>query len=346
MDKITYEQYRAMLIDPDSPDEKIVEYSKVVPGKSAFGPELVPDPEKVVMSEDEIEAENAMRIGNGLARWRRNRRVQRALRGNDPRPLLVAEGDSWFQFPLLIKEVVSQLGDDYLVWCVSAAGDTAQNMVFGAPEYMDALRRHNAGGRVAGFLFSAAGNDIIGQDEIASDPTPALIKILKRPAEAGSTAPADYIDMSVLGERLAFLRKAYMKVITDIRNDTAFKTLPIFIHGYDVPFPHPWEGDNRNPRWAAKDQWLGSAFSHHGITGANLQREILKLMIDALHDMFDKLARDHTGVHIVDCRGAMPSVTDWADEIHGTSDGFAKVAQRFKKAIEAAIPAQADPLNA
>ncbi len=43
-----------------------------------------------------------------------------------------------------------------------------------------------------------------------------------------------------------------------------------------------------------------------------------------------------TGVWLVDCRNAMPDVTDWADEIHGTSDGFAKVAARFKDSLRAA----------
>lgn len=337
MDKISYEKYRAMLIDPETPDEEILEYSKIVPGKKAFAPELVANPDRVKMSEDELEAENAMRIGNALARWRRNRRVEKALKRGDERPLLVAEGDSWFQFPLLIKEVVDQLGKDHLVWCVSAAGDTAGNMVFASPEYMDALRRHKR--KVAGFLFSAAGNDIIGEDEGATDRTPALINILKRPAEEGSTEPADYIDIAVLGEKLAFLREAYEKMIGDIRDDPAFDALPIFIHGYDIPFPYPWKDDKRNPYWADKDQWLGSAFKHHGIDSPDLRRQILKLLIDALYDMFNKLAGDpeQTGIYVVDCRNAMPKVTDWADEIHGTSEGFEKVAKRFAQAIEAAM---------
>ena len=43
-------------------------------------------------------------------------------------------------------------------------------------------------------------------------------------------------------------------------------------------------------------------------------------------------------VHVVDCRGAMPSVTDWNDEIHGTSDGFEEVGRRFRKVLmEASI---------
>ena len=42
---------------------------------------------------------------------------------------------------------------------------------------------------------------------------------------------------------------------------------------------------------------------------------------------------EHRGVHLVDCRGALPDVADWADEIHGTSAGFAKVADRFRATL-------------
>lgn len=41
-------------------------------------------------------------------------------------------------------------------------------------------------------------------------------------------------------------------------------------------------------------------------------------------------------VWLVDCRNAMPNLSDWKDEIHGTSSGFRKVAQRFKAALKEA----------
>ena len=62
------------------------------------------------------------------------------------------------------------------------------------------------------------------------------------------------------------------------------------------------------------------------------------MLLDALYDMLREFSGDsrQTGVWLVDCRNAMPDVTDWADEIHGTSDGFAKVAARFKDSLRAA----------
>lgn len=331
MAKISYAKYVELLMDPDTPDEVIAAFSTFLPDGPAFNPTLVPDPHRVEMTADQIEAENAMRIGNGLARWRRNRRFERALRGGDARNVVVAEGDSWFQFPIFIRETISHLNEPYLVNCLSAAGDTARNMVYGPPgkggrEYMAELDRH--ADRVRAFLFSAAGNDIIGEDEEAGDGTPVLRKILKRP-DPDARRPEDHIDTAELDRRIAFLETAYGRVIATIRERAAFRTLPILVHGYDVPFPHPWDSsDRRSPAWASKDRWLGSAFTPLGIEG-DVRREILALLIDRLYDMLERVAATDPHVHVVDCRGALPRLTDWADEIHATTEGFATVAARF-----------------
>jgi N-acetylmuramoyl-L-alanine amidase len=297
------------------------------------------------MTEDERSLENAMSIANDIARWRRKRRFEKAL-PKSTKPVLVAEGDSWFQFPLLIKDTIEQLGDDYLISCYSAAGDTALNMVFGAKspgktEFMAELGKLK--GRVSGFLFSAAGNDIIGEDMLPGQaPVPVLRKILKRPTNSASENPADYINMAELGNRIAFLQGAYQKVIDEIRADPDFATLPIFVHGYDVPFPFPWEGDTRNPSYAKKDHWLGSAFDAHGIGGDRrlLRRQILAGLVGALYDLLYKVAGDaaRTHVYVVDCRGAMPNVALWADEIHGTDEGFRRVGMRFKEKVAQVVP--------
>lgn len=112
------------------------------------------------------------------------------------------------------------------------------------------------------------------------------------------------------------------------------------VHGYDYAFPYPFgPQEHRNPIYAANDQWLGRAFAAKNIVDSNLRRSILKHLVDRLYDMLDGLA-DKAGVRgiwVVDCRGAMPELTDWADEIHGTSQGFAEVGRRFCTVLDQAI---------
>lgn len=341
MSKISYEQYLKMLRDPDVSDNTITDYSIVVRGAgSAFAPELRPDPNKVEMSEDEQDLESAMKLGNSLARWRRQRKFKIRVKAGEALPVLVSEGDSWFQFPLLISETIDNLGSEYLIWSVGAAGDTLENMVHGPlskgkTEYMQALEQQQD--RVKAFLFSAAGNDIIG--ESANTGEPVLLEIL-RDFNGNVNDAVGHINLHVLGEKLAFLRHGYTQVIDTIRADSRFTQLPIIVHGYDYVFPHPAGPDDpRNPKHAKKNEWLGAPLDERGIMDTALRRNVLKLLIDELYSMLFDIAGESNSskVWVVDCRNALPAVEDWADEIHGTSDGFAKVAGRFHQVLQSAL---------
>ena len=340
MSKISYLEYQQMFLNDEVRDEEILAFSQVVKGEGGFDWELAPDPDKVEISAQDIEDESAMKIGNALCRFRRARRFKKRKKAGVDLPVLVSEGDSWFQFPFLIKEVIDHLEDQYLIWSVGAAGDTASNMVFsaekkGRTEYMRALRRQKSD--VQGFLFSAAGNDIIGEDPETGKA--ALFNILK-PYNGNDQDVVGHIDHAVLGERVSVLKMAYERVIGNIRTEPGIERLPVFIHGYDYAFPFPiGDDDPRNPSYAKNDEWLGEPLSARNIHDGDLRRSIIGFLIDTVYDMLKGLAGDSedTRVWVVDCRGAMPSVSDWNDEIHGTSDGFAKVARRFGQVVGHAL---------
>lgn len=337
MEKITYAEYLDLTRNPDTADEILLYYSLVERGEGGFELVLKPDPSKVALSAEDIEFENAMKIGNSVFRYRRQAKFRRRKNRGENLPVLVSEGDSWFQFPLLVSEVIDQLYDDYLIWSAGAAGDTARNMVNGRKrrgetEYMRELARWKDD--VVGFLFSAAGNDIIGQDVVTQEPV--LFNILK-PFNGDVTDVAGHINQTLLAEKMAFLRAAYTTVIEEIRAHLDFAELPIFIHGYDYAFPYPWgEDDPRRPIYAARNEWLGEPLDRRNIHDPQLRYDILKQLIDGLYDLLFELADDSTktGVWVIDCRGAMPDVSDWIDEIHGTSQGFQNVAARFRAKLD------------
>jgi hypothetical protein len=336
MAKIPYEEFRKKLMDPDVPDEEIARYLKAMPGESGpFNPVFKPDPTAVGLpAEARFEIESAMQWANGVARWRRQATFRRRI-GKEKLPVLVSEGDSWFQFPFFLKDVIDQLGSDHLIWSLDAAGDTALNMVYGDSEYIRELRRMKSK-KVRALMFSAAGNDVIGED---SSGNPVLRTLLK-PFKAGQSA-AWHVDQAQLARILDFLEKAYREVIGTIRREPGFSRLPIVIHGYDYAIPGGFEGDVRNPSWAARDRWLGSAMTAKNITDVVLQREIIRVLIDALHDVLARVAGDPktTHVHLADVRGTL-DLGDWADEIHPTDAGFEKVAKVFRKTLrEAGITA-------
>lgn len=329
MSKICYREFNEMLQNPDIPDERLRPYLVVEPSSSPFDPVIVPDPDKVDLTEIEADIASAMRIGNGLSRWRRQRRFWSRLNSGEKLPVLVSEGDSWFQFPFLIDDVIDHLSKDYLIFSLGAAGDTADNMVNRRPEYMKALREQKS--RVSGFLFSAAGNDVIGEDE---NEKPVLLKLIKQ--NDGSDDAQSLVDKDALDRVLELLDAAYRRVILTVRAEAGFETLPIIVHGYDFAFPYPFRDGNSDPRhpsYAAKNEWLGAPLDERQIFEPVLRREIIKVLINELYGMLDKIAADHSHVFVVDVRNTLTDVGDWNDEIHGTDAGFARVADKFRAVL-------------
>ncbi|MGZ8978788.1 MAG: hypothetical protein ACXW22_15300, partial [Allosphingosinicella sp.] len=98
----------------------------------------------------------------------------------------------------------------------------------------------------------------------------------------------------------------------------------------------------RNPIYAAPDEWLGKPLRDKGLTEASLQREIIKGMIDRLNERQQQLCGGNNedgefpNVFHVDVRGLLQP-REWADELHPTDEGFAKVSALFEAVIATAL---------
>jgi len=342
-EKISYDEFLRRLRDPQLPDSELRPYVSLIPGEGGLDFEVLPNKETVLMTAVDQELENAMKIGNSLSRFRRRGQFFDVLKSHPARPVIVSEGDSWFQFPILIDETIDHLLPDFNVWSLGAAGATLKEMISGKQrkgqfEFLGELRRQRA--RVKAFLFSGAGNDIIGEDPKTKEP---MLLGLLNDFNGNSSDVLGHINSSALNDRISELSLGYTRMVGLVRAEPGLQDLPIVVHGYDYAIPYPASpSDPRKPIYADKDQWLGRAFAKRGIEDPNLRQKIIRVFIDRLYDMLFSL-RDAPGqraVHVVDCRGAMPSVTDWNDEIHGTSDGFEEVGRRFRKVLmEASIEA-------
>ena len=328
MDKISYAELLEMVVGTKPAVVNMREYLTLNPRLSrAFGPRFVANSERVEISEEQQELENIIDLANAAERAARQKRFKEALQNGDSRPVLIAEGDSWFQYPHLIQEVIDHLSTDYLIWSMGAAGDTVANMTGPSSEYMRGLDRWKK--QVKGFLFSAGGNDVLGEDETGS---PVLTRLVKQYDEG--QCPAWHIEQSVFKDTLRIIKQAYIKMIRTIRSK--FPELPIFIHGYDYPFPYPFGcEDSRESLFGDMAKWLGSPFAEKRFPGDNqFSRDVLIVMIDAVYAMMNDIAAQEYGrVYVVDARRSMPSVECWYDELHGTNDGFKAVADRFKSVV-------------
>lgn len=336
MKKISYEEWVEMLAPPTACN--IAEYSIEIEGDGPFEIYIGPDPQKVETPREKSMS-SVMRLANDLSRAGRETNFLVRQLKRDKSPVLVSEMDSWGHYPFFLDETIDHLNKDYNVWSVGAAGDILENMVNGPKQYagqefMKALTDRKD--EVEAFIFSAAGNDVLGVDRKTK--RSVLLDMVKD----FNNDPSDtqgHIDMCEADKRFGIIRAGYEKMISDIRADGNFDDLPILIHGYDYSFPFPWSADEVSGNGSRKKgKWLGPVFTTRGIPNDPLGRNIVITLLDRLYDMMHDLAGDstQTNIWVADCRNTLTDVTDWRDEIHGTSEGFALIAKKFKQKLEQA----------
>ncbi len=334
--RISMARLQELMADPDTPEAELRRYFVPNPETSRpFAPAFIPDSARVEVAapSDALEGAMMMDWANDLSRMRRQKKFNRRKVRGDRRLVLVSEGDSWFQFPIFLDDVIDQVFSAYNIWSVDAAGDTLQNMVLDDAEYMHALKRHQ--GEVRAFLFSGGGNDIVGEDDTGR----SIIAQIVKPFELGR--PAEwYVDNEAFSAKLRFVETCYRQVITNVA--AKHPILPIICHGYDHAIPGGAPGDARNPFWASQDKWIGRPLREDlGITDHQLQRDIVRLMIDRLNERLKTLCGGNNpngafrNAWHVDVRGIVQD--RWADELHPTDQGFRLVASRFLGVLRSAL---------
>ncbi|MCE5245082.1 MAG: caspase family protein [Syntrophobacteraceae bacterium] len=275
---------------------------------SPFRPALRLNPQTVQLPEDpelaSARSEAAMTFANRISRTRRLIKFECMIAGDYTGPVIVSEGDSWFQYPILLDDTIDHLYDHGLaIRSLDAAGDTLENML-AEHEYMDAILETGA----SIFLLSAGGNDALGGGNLRNhlrDYDPAL-------------SPAAYL-LPSFGALMDHTIAMYERVLREVET---LKGLVTIFHGYDYAIPN-------------SGQWLGKPMASRGIVAPQLQRAISRQMIDAFNDRLSLLAiRFGDRVVRVDARGAVgDAVQEWHDELHPTNEGYGRVAARFSDAI-------------
>ncbi|MEM6483385.1 MAG: hypothetical protein AAF662_00130 [Pseudomonadota bacterium] len=334
--RISMAELQAKMADLDIPDAELRQYFVTdLETSRPFSLAILPDPDRVEIAApvDALEGAMVMSWAIGLCRLRRQRRFRRRRRRGDERLVLVSEGDSWYQFPLFLDDVIDQVMPDYNIWSVGAAGDTLQNMVLDNAEYLRALDKHRDD--VKAFLFSGGGNDIVGEDEDGN----SIIAQIVKPFEAGRP-PEWYVDNEAFAAKLRLVDDCYRKVIQNVT--AGHPGLPIVCHGYDHAIPGGFPGDERDPFWAKQDQWIGRPLREDlGITDHDLQREIVSLLINRLNELQKSLCGGNNSngafrnAWHVDVRGIVAG--RWADELHPSDEGFKAVGDVFRDIIASAL---------
>ncbi len=335
--RVSLTEARRMILDPGVPEAVVRRLLVPDPSVSRpFAPAVRFNPAVVAVGtppagpEARLEGLQLMSWANELAEWRRQNAFLLRRAADDLRPILVSVGDSWFQFPVFLADVIDQLDGAYSIWSLDAAGDTLDTMIRRQKRHLAGLRPWK--GQVRALLVSGSGNDIVGEDP---DGVSVLTKILK-PFQPGEP-PEWYLATAEFARRLDALRACFEGLFAEVAAE--FPGLPVICHGYDHAIPSR-PGDPRHPLWARQDQWLTAPMSDGlGITDPDLRQAIVRALIDRLNAMQIGLCGGnrggrHANAWHVDVRGTVAA--RWADELHPTDAGFAAVGRLFAAVIEAA----------
>lgn len=256
----------------------------------------------------------------------------------DPGPV-VAEGDSWFDYPPH-RDILDHLVDLYgwRVRRLSRAGDTLENMVLGTELGRGYRRRPSPLDRTLGelkrlgsrvLLLSGGGNDVAGE---------AFASYLNH-ADSG---------LPVLRERAVEGAMSYFRRLLEILLERVSREAPgarVFAHGYGYPIPDG-RGVGRVPvvGWTFFGPWLRPALVSRNVPPA-AHRGLVRGLIDRFNAVLSEVASASGGLfHHVDLRDEVTEA-DWVNELHLSSRAYARVATRIARCVSAALGAGSGSLG-
>lgn len=257
----------------------------------------------------------------------------RALFGaGQSRGVLIAEGDSWFDYPM--QDVLRLLEDDYLydVESVAHKGDNVEDMAHSMGQFEELARRLEKlirdGKAPRAILLSGGGNDLAGDEFVI------LIN------HATSTLPPLNEDI-VRGVIDVRLKEAYVRILSGLAAITKGylgRPLPVVMHGYDYPVP-----DGRGVLggwWKLPGPWLKPAFQRKGHDDRAKNTSLISHLIDRFNTMLAAVGAlpEFAHVHYLDLRGTLKNDGSykkyWANEMHPTKAGFQLVTQKFADVLD------------
>lgn len=272
---------------------------------------------------------------------KRRKAKLRVAAAGPPKGLLVAEGDSWFDYPL--SDVLAEL-EDLRCEIVSVAhhGDTVESMAYDGPQFARLereLRRLKAANRQPkAILLSGGGNDIAGEE----------FSMLLNHAASGLPPLNEKVLEGLFEERLESAIVSLAAGVTHLAVALYGKKLPILLHGYGYPVP---DGRGFLGGWGfLPGPWLEPGFRRKGYDPkqqAELQKmtDLMKVLIDRFNTLLAGLAGSPNLGHVtyVDLRPTLSNALpkkyreDWGNELHPTKDGYEAVAREVDRAL-AALP--------
>jgi lysophospholipase L1-like esterase len=266
------------------------------------------------------------------------RRAKRASRlAGPPKGLLLAEGDSWFDYPFFdVLEKLEDLG--YKTESVAHKGDCVEDMAYDFMQLSKLAKKFEDlaqdGKTPRALLVSGGGNDIAGTE----------FHVLLNHKQSGLPVINDRIVAGILEDRLQFALVSLLTAVTRLSQQFFARTVPILIHGYDFPVP-----DGRGYLGGFSilpGPWLEPGFRRKGHAVLKDNTVVMADLIGRYNAVLARLSSQPGLGHVkyVDLQGTLSNdlqqqryKKSWGNELHPSEEGYVAVAAVFDQAI-ASIP--------
>jgi len=287
-----------------------------------------------------LSASEAKAVQAAVNQGKRQAREVLELRQSKPLPeaaslngLLIAEGDSWFDYPF--NSVLGELENlSYEIESVAHKGDTAEEMAYDASQLAKLaglFEKLDQRGEVPrAILLSGGGNDIAGNE----------LGVVLNHKQSGLPAVNEDVARGVIVGRLRVAMASLIGAISELSRQAFGRKLPLLVHGYDYPVP-----DGRGyigGFWVLPGPWLEPAFRLKGYADMNERVRVMIDLIDRFNEMVASLPGQPGLEHViyVNVRRTLSNELEgkrykklWANELHPTDLGFKTVAAEFHKII-------------
>ncbi|HEV2480896.1 MAG TPA: hypothetical protein VGS79_14570 [Puia sp.] len=302
---------------------------------------------------------------NNRRNARFTKKIQKGFRDNSLNKIVLAEGDSWFNYPVVLTDVIDALSMDenLAVFSLAKGGDWLLNMLTGR-KYVEELSVLHPDF----FLISGGGNDIVGARRLAAIVKPPdgeneyeknlWANALCDKADKTFTEfkEDDFLEGTTYLSKdffalLMFFHLQFYFMMNGILNGghsgvTKFPGITILTQGYDYPIPSTNKNFGWNPfKWyipfvrllLGHGTWLKIPLEIRGIYKPEKQRKVMYAMIFLFNEMmiqtgayFNKTTRGR--VFHIDSRGSVGE-NGWTDELHAQPPHFINTGKVFAYCI-------------
>lgn len=221
---------------------------------------------------------------------------------------VLAQGDSWFQYPFLIRDIIDYLQLNFLVYSESSAGKTLETMQEdeAIADTIQTLKDRQA----RFFLVSGGLNDVMkdfGETFLRATPDPR------------QTGARRYLNDAFF-QTLDTIQAQYERLFTAVRRE--LPQVHIVTHGYDYVLPVN--------QVSQKETWLAPQLAEGGISDPAEQQALLNFTVDEFNQRLAQASARFAGegLSYLDVRKAI-NPAYWHDEIHPNDKGFLSLALRF-----------------